>query len=85
MSASRSQKDEPDFSLIVPCYNEEDVIQYTIPKLIESFEKRGIENVENIGSVEGAVITKIFPYTGGQFPMAPHHIKYQPFLLFFIF
>jgi glycosyltransferase involved in cell wall biosynthesis len=31
----------PDLSLIVPCYNEEAIIGYTIPRLLSAFE-RGI-------------------------------------------
>ena len=28
-------------SLIMPCYNEEDVIGYTIPRLVQAFENAG--------------------------------------------
>lgn len=31
----------PDLSLVMPCYNEEAVIGYTIPKLVGAFEKAG--------------------------------------------
>jgi len=31
----------PDLSLIVPCYNEESIIGYTIPRLLAAFEKAG--------------------------------------------
>lgn len=31
----------PELSLIMPCYNEEDVIPYTIPQLVEAFQKAG--------------------------------------------
>lgn len=31
----------PDLSLIVPCYNEEAIIGYTIPRLLAAFEKAG--------------------------------------------
>lgn len=31
----------PDLSLIVPCYNEEDVAEFTIRRLLDAFEKRG--------------------------------------------
>ena len=31
----------PDISFIMPCYNEESVIGYTIPKLVDAFEKAG--------------------------------------------
>lgn len=32
---------QPLLSLIMPCYNEEDVIGYTIPRLVQAFEQRG--------------------------------------------
>jgi glycosyltransferase involved in cell wall biosynthesis len=32
---------EPDVSLIMPCYNEEDNVGYTIPKLVEAFDQAG--------------------------------------------
>ena len=31
----------PDISFIMPCYNEEEAIQYTIPRLIGAFEQAG--------------------------------------------
>jgi glycosyltransferase involved in cell wall biosynthesis len=31
----------PEISLIMPCYNEEEVVVYTIPQLVEAFEKAG--------------------------------------------
>ncbi len=31
----------PELSLIVPCYNEREVIPYTIPQLVQAFEKAG--------------------------------------------
>ncbi|MCC7011843.1 MAG: glycosyltransferase family 2 protein [Planctomycetes bacterium] len=33
---------EPQFSLIVPCYNEQETIPYTIPPLVAAFEKAGV-------------------------------------------
>lgn len=30
-----------DVSFVMPCYNEEEVIEYTIPKLVSAFEKAG--------------------------------------------
>lgn len=38
----KSEK-KPDISFIVPCYNEEDLIGYTLPRLINSFKSNGYE------------------------------------------
>ncbi len=38
MTASASG---PELSLIMPCYNEQDAIPYTIPQLVEAFERAG--------------------------------------------
>jgi glycosyltransferase involved in cell wall biosynthesis len=32
---------EPEISLIMPCYDEQDVIPYTIPQLLQAFERAG--------------------------------------------
>jgi glycosyltransferase involved in cell wall biosynthesis len=32
---------EPDVSFIMPCYNEQDVIPYTVPQLLVAFERAG--------------------------------------------
>src|SRR5262245_34309679 len=31
----------PDLSMIMPCYNEESIVGYTIPRLIEAFDRAG--------------------------------------------
>jgi dolichol-phosphate mannosyltransferase len=36
-----SRSSRPDISLIMPCYNEESVIGYTIPRLFAAFERDG--------------------------------------------
>ena len=36
-----NQQNAPHLSLIMPCYNEEDVIGYTIPRLVTAFERAG--------------------------------------------
>ena len=33
----------PEVSFIMPCYNEQEVIPYTIPQLVEAFEKAGFD------------------------------------------
>lgn len=50
MSAPRAA---PELSLIVPCYNEQAVIGYTIPQLAEAFEKAG-HRLEIIGCDNGS-------------------------------
>ena len=39
---SESQGQVPDLSLIMPCYNEESVVGYTIPKLVQAFQAAGV-------------------------------------------
>lgn len=36
-----ARPDAPEISLIVPCYNEQEVIPYTIPQLVEAFARDG--------------------------------------------
>jgi len=31
----------PDLSLVIPCYNEESNVGYTIPRLLQAFERAG--------------------------------------------
>jgi len=35
------KKSTPDISFVMTCYNEEEIIGFTIPKLVEAFEKSG--------------------------------------------
>lgn len=55
MSATSETK-KPDVSFVLPCYNEVDVVGYTVPQLAEAFEARGwkieLVCVEN-GSTDG--------------------------------
>src|SRR5687767_5661244 len=39
--ASAGRYEHPHVSIVVPCYNEESIIGYTIPKLVGAFEKVG--------------------------------------------
>jgi glycosyltransferase involved in cell wall biosynthesis len=41
MSASRAAGAQPEVSFIMPCYNEQEVIPYTIPQLCDAFAKAG--------------------------------------------
>src|SRR3954451_8774084 len=34
-------RSDPDFSLVVPCYNEEAVVSHTIGKLLDAFQRAG--------------------------------------------
>jgi glycosyltransferase involved in cell wall biosynthesis len=36
-----SRYTEPDISFVMPCYNEEEIVEYTIRRLIAAFEKAG--------------------------------------------
>ena len=38
---NRSSQRQPDVSFVMPCYNEETVIGYTIPRLVSEFQKAG--------------------------------------------
>jgi len=50
MSASGG---EPELSLILPCYNEEEAIPYTFPQLVQAFENAG-HRLELIGVDNGS-------------------------------
>jgi glycosyltransferase involved in cell wall biosynthesis len=39
---SAGSRREPEFSLIVPCYDEQDTIPFTIPPLAQAFERAGV-------------------------------------------
>jgi len=41
MTATPHDPAAPDLSLVMPCYNEEEVVGYTIPQLVEAFEAAG--------------------------------------------
>ena len=49
-----TNKSIPDVSFIVPCYNEEEIIGYTLPRLHAAFEKAGY-NLEIIAVDNGSV------------------------------
>lgn len=40
-SQSTPDQPRPDVSFVMPCYNEADVIPYTIPRFVRAFEKEG--------------------------------------------
>jgi glycosyltransferase involved in cell wall biosynthesis len=39
---ARPMKRRPDVSFVMPCYNEQEAIPYTIPQLLQAFEKVGV-------------------------------------------
>lgn len=41
MNDVRSRTDAPDVSFVMPCYNEEAIVGYTIPRLFTAFERAG--------------------------------------------
>ena len=41
----RSASEGPELSLIMPCYNEQEVIPYTIPQLVDAFRRAGVRHV----------------------------------------
>jgi len=41
MSSLPHSIERPDLSLVMPCYNEEALVGYTIPKLFDAFSKAG--------------------------------------------
>jgi glycosyltransferase involved in cell wall biosynthesis len=67
----------PELSLIVPCYNEQDVIPYTIPQLAQAFAQDGhrIEIVacDNGSSDRTGEILQRFVAEG--LPVVPHRVE----------
>ena len=53
MSDARALAREPEVSFIMPCYNEQEVIPYTIPQLCDAFAKAG-HVLELIGCDNGS-------------------------------
>jgi len=43
MTKVATARRKPAISFVMPCYNEEDIIEYTIPKLVEAFDVAGID------------------------------------------
>jgi glycosyltransferase involved in cell wall biosynthesis len=41
MSKPAIAKSKPDLSMVMPCYNEEAILGFTLPKLVQAFERAG--------------------------------------------
>jgi glycosyltransferase involved in cell wall biosynthesis len=73
----RAQSDAPDVSFVMPCYNESDVVGYTIPQMAAAFAKAGwrleIVAVDN-GSSDGT--GKILAELAAQgLPVVVHRVE----------
>ena len=38
---TESSAGEPDLSLVIPCYNEEELVEYTLQRLLTAFREAG--------------------------------------------
>jgi glycosyltransferase involved in cell wall biosynthesis len=67
----------PDISIVVPCYNEEAIIGYTVPKLVAAFQKAGyrpeLVAVDN-GSSDGTGRI-IGEFVAAGLPVVPHRVE----------
>ena len=65
---------KPDVSFIVPCYNEEEIISYTLPRLHSAFEKAGY-NLELVAVDNGSVdrTGEIIKELATEYPSIVHH------------
>jgi len=76
MTAVEPQTTQPDLSLVMPCYNEEGIVSYTISQLAEAFAERGhrleIVAVDN-GSTDrtGQILAKLATEHPG---VVPHRV-----------
>lgn len=70
----QTQKNEPDVSFIMPCYNEETIIGYTIPKLLAAFKNAGYQ-LELVAIDNGSWdrTGKIIQELAAQNPLIVHH------------
>jgi glycosyltransferase involved in cell wall biosynthesis len=67
----------PDISIVMPCFNEEAIIGYTVPKLIHAFQKAGyrpeLVAVDN-GSSDGTGRI-IAGFVDAGLPVVPHRVE----------
>jgi glycosyltransferase involved in cell wall biosynthesis len=67
---------KPDVSFVMPCFNEEGVIGYTIPQLLAAFEKAGI-GVELIAVDNGSTdeTGRVIQELAAKHPIVPHKVE----------
>ena len=55
MTTGGAERGAPDISFIMPCYNEQEVIGYTVPKFVSAFRGAGCQleliAAERVGAV----------------------------------
>lgn len=77
MSSDARRSDAPELSFIMPCYDEEEVIPYTIPRFVRAFEEAGyrLELVacDNGSSDRTGEILQAFAAEG--LPVVPHRVE----------
>lgn len=68
----------PDLSLVMPCYNEEDCLEFTVPPVVEAFSEAGINlqvvlvdngSTDRTSEVIDRLITSGLPITKGVVPV----------------
>jgi len=69
-SNTMRQPDQPDLSLVIPCYNEEDVIRSTALRLVQCFHNRNIDaelvlvnngSIDDTGKIIDELISEGYP------------------------
>ena len=67
-------KETPDVSLVMPCYNEEDCLEGTVPPLVEAFQRAGIAlqlvlvdngSTDQTGPIIDRLVSQGLPITKG--------------------
>jgi len=77
MTASRDRSLTPDLSFVMPCYNEQEIIGYTIPKMVKAFETAG-HTLELVAVDNGSSDTTwdLIVEMAAEYPgIVPHRVK----------